>query len=154
VSSVHVLHPSTTLDPMENRGDQLSPARILMADDNAAILDHVGAMLGDDYDVIGRVSDGNFVCLEAHELKPDLIVLDVSMGDCSGIDIARRLREEGYAGEIVFLTVHEDPAFVSAAIGAGGRGYVIKSRMNADLRSAVEAALCHQIFISAPLRKE
>ena len=126
----------------------MSHFRILLADDHTAILNHVSAILEPDYEVIGRVADGNSVCSKVKELRPDLIVLDISMGECSGIEIAQQLREQGYAGEIVFLTVHEDPEFVRAAIGAGGRGYVIKSRMNVDLGLAVKAALSHQVFIS------
>jgi DNA-binding NarL/FixJ family response regulator len=133
---------------VENRGDQLSRARILLADDHTAILDHVSDMLKDDYEVIGRVEDGDSVYSEVKKLRPDLIVLDISMGQCSGIEIARQLQEQGYTGEIVFLTVHEDPDFVSAAIGVGGRGYVIKSRVNVDLRPAMEAALLHRVFVS------
>jgi DNA-binding NarL/FixJ family response regulator len=128
--------------------------RVLLADDNPFILDHVKDMLRADYQIIGTVVDGNSVCAEVEKLRPDLIVLDISMGESSGIEIARQLREQGYAGEIVFLTVHEDPDFVSAAIGAGGRGYVIKSRMNIDLRSAVKSVLSHQIFVSPPLQDE
>ncbi len=139
---------ATTLDPVENRGDQLPRARILLADDYTAILDHVRDMLKDEYEIIGAVADGNSVCSEVKKLNPDLTVLDISLGECSGIAIARRLREQGYAGEIVFLTVHEDPDFVSAAIGAGGRGYVIKSRVSLDLRPAVKAALLHRVFVS------
>ena len=126
----------------------MSRARILLADDHTAILDHVSDMLKDDYEVIGRVEDGDSVYSEVKKLRPDLIVLDISMGQCSGIEIARQLQEQGYTGEIVFLTVHEDPDFVSAAIGVGGRGYVIKSRVNVDLRPAMEAALLHRVFVS------
>jgi DNA-binding NarL/FixJ family response regulator len=142
------------LDLVENRGKQLSSVRILVADDNPAILDHASDMLQVDYEIIGKVADGNSVCTEVGKLKPDLVVLDISMGERSGIEIARQLREQGYVGEIVFLTVHEDPEFVSAAIGAGGRGYVIKPRMNGDLGLAVKAALSHRIFISPPLQCE
>jgi len=133
------------------RGAQLTHVRVLVVDDNAAILDRVGGMLQTEYQVIGKLGDGNCVCAEVKKLRPDLIVLDISMGEHSGIEIAQQLREQGYMGEIVFLTVHEDPDFVSAAIGAGGRGYVIKSRMNIDLGLAVKAALSHQIFVSSPL---
>jgi len=137
---------------MQNRGEQLPNVRILLADDNTAILDHVGDLLEVNYEVIGKVADGSCVCSEVKKLKPDLIILDISFGDCSGIEIANQLREQGYAGEVVFLTVHEDPDFVSAAIGAGGRGYVIKSRLSVDLEAAVKAVLLHQVFVS-PLRK-
>src|ERR1700687_1642780 len=111
-------------------------------------MQHVSAMLPAEYELVGRVVEGNSVCDEVERLKPALVVLDISMGDCSGIEIARHLREQGYAGEIVFLTVHEDPDFVSAAIGAGGRGYVTKSRMSLDLKPALKAALLHRVFVS------
>lgn len=130
----------------------MSNVRILVADDNAEILDHVMAMLDSDYDVIGKIDNGNKLCAEVKRLNPDIIVLDISFGELSGIAIAGQLQEQGFAGEIIFLTVHEDPDFVNAAIGAGGRGYVIKSRMNMDLQLAVRAVLAHQVFIS-PLGK-
>lgn len=148
----HREHPQQMVgDSEQNRGGQLSNVRVLLADDNTAILDHVSAMLKDDYEIIGRVADGNLVCSEVEKLRPDLIVLDISLGDHSGIHIARRLQQQGYKGEIVFLTVHEDADFVNAAIGAGGRGYVIKSRINTDLEAALRAVLSHQVFVS-PLR--
>jgi DNA-binding NarL/FixJ family response regulator len=142
------------LDSVKDRGRPLSRVRVLLADDNPSIMDYVKHMLQADYQIVGTVADGHSVCAQVQKLGPDLIVLDISMGDCSGIEIARRLREQGYMGEIVFLTVHEDSDFVSAAIGAGGRGYVIKSRMNIDLGLAVKSALAHQIFVSAPLQDE
>ena len=132
----------------------MTRVRVLVADDNTAIMEHVSTMLQVDYEIVGRVVEGNSVCTEVERLRPALVVLDISMGECSGIEIARQLHERGYAGEILFLTVHEDPDFVNAAIGAGGRGYVIKSRMNVDLRSAVKVVLSHRIFISAPLQDE
>jgi DNA-binding NarL/FixJ family response regulator len=143
---------TTTRNSAMRRGTQLSRVRVLVVDDNTAILDSVSAMLQTDYQVIGKLDDGNCVCAEVKKLRPDLIVLDLSMGEHSGIAIAQQLREQGSIGEILFLSVHEDPDFVSAAIGAGGRGYVIKSRMNIDLGSAVKAVLSHQIFVSSPLQ--
>jgi len=140
-------------DSLGSPGKERSCPRILLADDNAEILGYVGGLLAPDYDVIGKVVDGNAVCAEVKRLKPDLVVQDISMGDCSGIQIARRLREQGYGGEIVFLTVHDDPDFVTAAIGSGGRGYVIKSRIGQDLSLALKAVLEHRIFISAPLKQ-
>jgi len=144
----------TILGSATDRGKLMPRVRILLADDNPTIMDHVKAMLQADYQIIATVADGGSVCAEVAKLEPDLIVLDISMGDHSGIKIARQLHEQGYGGEIVFLTVHEDPDFVNAAIGAGGRGYVIKSRMNFDLGSAIESALSQQIFISPPLQDE
>ena len=140
--------------PVKEREQQSSRVRILVADDNPAILNHVTTMLQTDYQIVGMVSDENSVGTEVEKLEPDLIVLDISMGARSGIEIAGHLREQGYAGEIVFLTVHEDPDFVSAAFGAGGRGYVIKSRMNVDLKLAVKSVLSHRTFVSPPLQDD
>jgi DNA-binding NarL/FixJ family response regulator len=126
--------------------------RVFIADDNTAIMEHVTTILQVDYEIVGRVAEGDSVCAEVQRLRPDIVVLDISLGECNGIEIARQLCERGYSGEILFLTVHEDPDFVNAAIGAGGRGYVIKSRMSVDLKSAVQAVLSHRIFISDPLQ--
>ena len=126
----------------------------MVVDDNPAILNHVTEMLRSDYQIVGRVADSKSVCAEVERLGPDLIVLDISLGERSGIMVARQLREGGYAGEIVFLTVHEDSDFVTAAIGAGGRGYVVKSRMNVDLALAVKTVLSHRIFVSPTLPDE
>lgn len=143
--------PVTMLDSVNDQGKQPSRVRILVVDDNPAILNHVTNILETDYQIVGTVADGNSVCAEVENLGPDLIILDISIGTHSGIEIAQHLRDQGYFGEIVFLTVHEDPDFVSAAIGAGGRAYVIKSRMNVDLKLAVKSVLSRRIFVSNPL---
>jgi DNA-binding NarL/FixJ family response regulator len=145
---------SPKMDSSNHPGESPYRTRILVADDNEAILAHVSAALDPDYEIVGKITDGNTVCAEVARLKPDLTVLDISMGECNGIEIGRQLCEQDYAGKIIFLTVHEDLDFVTAAIGVGGRGYVIKSRMNVDLGLAVKAVLSHRIFISPPLRLE
>jgi DNA-binding NarL/FixJ family response regulator len=129
---------------------------ILLADDNSAVLDHVGKMLKKEhsYKVLAAIGDGNAVVREYIRLRPDVIILDISMGDLSGIDIARQLRDTGCRAKIIFLTVHEDRDYVNAAIGAGGSAYVIKSRLNMDLLRAIKAALSNKLFVSASLMSE
>ncbi len=105
-------------------------------------------LLESNYHIIGTVADGGSVCAEVSRLRPDVVVQDISMGEYSGIEIARQLRSQGYGGQIVFLSIHEDPDFIGAAIGAGGRGYVFKSRMNTDLGLALSSVLSSEIFIS------
>lgn len=130
----------------------MSRTRILLADDNSAILEHESQMLRDDgYEIVGRIADGASVRAGVEELRPDVVILDISMGEHNGIEICRDLQDHGFPGKVVFLTVLDDPDFVNAAIGAGGRGYVIKSRMTVDLEKAVQTALSQGIFISPPL---
>ena len=123
---------------------------VLLADDNFAVLDHVRKTLQKEknYEVVGLISDGTVVVREYLRLRPDVIVLDISLGEENGITVARQLRDLGCEAKIVFLTVHEDPDYMNAAIGAGGSAYVVKSRLNLDLLAAITAALSSKLFIS------
>ena len=105
-------------------------------------------MLEKNYDVVAAVKDELTVVSECIRLKPDIVVLDISMGEKSGIDLAQQLRESRCSSKIIFLTVYEDREFVDAAIGAGALAYVKKSRLNTDLTAAVEAVLADRFFIS------
>jgi DNA-binding NarL/FixJ family response regulator len=127
-------------------------ARILLADDNPAIVDYVVELLDSEYDVIGAVVDGERVMGETEESRPDVLILDISIGEVNGIELAARLRKQNFAGSIIFLTVHEDQDFLRAAIGAGGSAYVIKSRLDLDLVPAIRGVLIGRLFVSPPLR--
>ena len=126
---------------------------ILLADDNSVVLKHVCRLLKKHkkYRVVGAISNGASVLEAFSRLRPDLIILDISMQGVSGIDVAQRLREAGCSSKIIFLTVHEDHDYLNAALGAGGSAYVVKSRLNMDLISAIEAVLCDRVFVSANL---
>jgi DNA-binding NarL/FixJ family response regulator len=126
---------------------------VLLADDNLAVLDHVRKLFEKekDYKVVAVISDGTTVVGEYLRLRPDVISLDISMGAISGIDIARQLQDLGCSAKIIFLTVHEDSDYVNAAMGAGGSAYVVKSRLNMDLLSAVNAVLSNKLFVSPTL---
>lgn len=128
-------------------------ASVLLADDNSAILEHVTKLLQRDnqFDVVAALADGSAVMAAYTRLKPEVIVLDISMGEVNGIDVARNLRDAGCQSKIVFLTVHEDSDFVNAAMGVGGSAYVVKSRLGTDLISAISAVLCDKLFVSSSL---
>jgi DNA-binding NarL/FixJ family response regulator len=127
------------------------PIRVLLADDNSILLNSVARLLENEFEVVARVADGTAAVRECERLHPHVVVLDISMANLSGIDVARRLRDSGSDSRIVFLTVHEDPDFISAAIGAGGRAYVAKSRLRTDLVVGIRAALAGELFISPTL---
>jgi DNA-binding NarL/FixJ family response regulator len=126
---------------------------ILLCDDNAVVLDHVGAILEKEnaYKVVGLVLDGRLVAREYLRLRPDIIILDISMGEISGIDVAHQLRDLGCHAKIIFLTVHEDSDYVNAGIGAGGSAYVVKSRLGQDLLNAIAVVLSNKLFVSPNL---
>ena len=125
--------------------------RVLLADDNPAILERATTLLEQEFDVLATLPSGEAVLEEYDRLKPDVIVLDISMNGMSGIEVARRLRDKGSSAKIIFLTVHGDSDFVNAALGAGGSAYVVKNCLGADLVSAIHAVLADKLFVSAPL---
>lgn len=129
---------------------------ILLADDNSSVLIHVGKMLQKDQDcqIVGAISDGRTIVRESLELLPDVIILDISLGELSGIEVAKQLRESGCVAKIIFLTVHEDLDYMNAAMAAGGSAYVVKSRLSLDLFSAIHAVLANKIFVSPCLLYE
>ena len=128
----------------------MSKTSILLADDNSSVLNQVRRMLEREerFRVVAAVKDGDAVLPECSRLKPDVIILDISMGDLSGIDVAMQLRDSGCLSKIIFLTVHEDRDFLNAAMGAGGSAYVVKSRLSQDLVSAIHAVLADKLFVS------
>jgi DNA-binding NarL/FixJ family response regulator len=124
---------------------------LLLADDNPAILEHVRSLLGKnrEYRVVGAVTDGDAVQRAYSRLRPDIIVLDISMGEVSGIDVAQDLLDSGCKAKIIFLTVHEDADFINAAMNAGGSAYVMKSRVSNDLIPALDTVLSGKLFVSS-----
>ena len=123
------------------------PLRILLADDNPAILDILQRMLQKDFRIAGIANSAAAVLRDVPHVNPDVIILDVSMGDLNGFDVTRQLRADHCEAKIIFLTVHEDFEFIRAAFDAGASGYVFKSRMNTDLRAALEAVQTGKVFI-------
>ena len=127
--------------------------RVLLADDNREICDYVAEVLIDaDYDVIGILADGTRVLAATEALRPDVLIIDISIGAVSGIEVAKVLQRHGFQGNVVFLTIHEDQDLLRAAICVGGSAYVMKSRLDLDLLAGIQAALCDRMFISAPLQ--
>jgi DNA-binding NarL/FixJ family response regulator len=122
--------------------------RVLVADDLAPVLNVVAALLRESFDVVDTVSDGRAALEATLKLKPDLVVLDISMPVMSGIEVAEELTRQGSKAKIVFLTVHEDQDILNTCRAAGGLGYVIKVLMDTDLVPAMNEALAGHTFTS------
>ena len=133
------------------KGDTVPKPRLLLADGNPAMLDFVSKMLADDCEIVGAVRDGSAVLREYPRLRPQVLLLSISIGDLSGIEVAQQLRDSGYDACIVLVTLEEEPDFVKRALGAGASGYVVKSRLATDLLPAIRAALVGKLFVSPTL---
>lgn len=128
--------------------------RVVIADDVPAIMDAVAERLLPDFLVVGRAGDGAALIESVLNLKPDLIVTDVSMPKLTGIEALRRLGQLGVRTPAIILTVHEDEDLIREALSLGALGFVLKRRLVSDLLLAVHEALNGREFIPKPCDKE
>jgi DNA-binding NarL/FixJ family response regulator len=128
--------------------------RVLLADDHADFLAIEAQLLEPEFEVIEQVCDGQASLEATTRLKPDILVLDITMPGINGIEAARRLRAWGSAVKVVFLSVHERADYVHAAVAAGALGYVVKCRIASDLLPALRAASAGRAFFSPGISLE
>lgn len=134
------------------RAGQLMKARILLADDHPRFPEMEALLLEAEFEVVGKVGNGQALLDEATRLEPDVIVTDISMPVLNGIEAVHRLKELGNKSRIVFLSVHTDTDFVRRCLSTGAFGYVVKSRIASELVPAIRHALAGDIFVSQYLR--
>jgi DNA-binding NarL/FixJ family response regulator len=109
-------------------------------------------LLERDFEVLGAFEDGQALVDAAAILKPDACVVDISMPVVNGIEAAHQIKGNGSTAKIVFLTIHEDPDFVQAALTTGASGYVIKRCLTSELCTALNEVLAGRTFISSSLQ--
>ena len=129
----------------------MQPLRVLMADDNPEFLPMVRSLLGEQFITAAALETGEAVLREAPALDPDIILLDISLGDLDGLEVARCLRDMGCRAKIIIVSIHQGLEFVRAALAAGACAYVFKSRVNSDLIPAIHASCRGKLFISSQI---
>ena len=119
-----------------------APLRILVVDDQVAVRRAVCSLLRSqpDFEVTCEAADGLEAIQKAQELRPDVIVLDISMPELNGLQAARQIRQVAPESEIVFLSQHRASDIIHEALAIGARGYVCKSHIASDLVDVVRAA--------------
>jgi DNA-binding NarL/FixJ family response regulator len=125
------------------------PVRVLLVDDSDSMIARARAVLTPECVVVGTANDGAAALDAVGTLRPDVVVLDISMPGMTGLEVASNLRHQGSKAAVVFLTVHDDEDFVAAAKQAGGTGYVVKRRLASDLMVAVQEARAGRSFVSS-----
>ena len=114
--------------------------RLLCIDDSPEMLDILVDLLQSQFLIVGTLSSGSSALAEAANFKPDIILLDVDLGDMTGFRVAEKLRSTRCLAKIVFLSVHESEDFIKAAHDLGAVGYVFKSQIVRDLAKTLHAA--------------
>ena len=116
--------------------------RLLLVDDHEVVRRGVRSLLLErsGCEICGEAIDGQDAVEKARELKPDLIVMDVSMPRLNGLEATRRIHSFLPMCEVLILSQHESPEMARQALKAGARGYVVKSSISKDLISALSKA--------------
>jgi len=125
-----------------------------LADDHRVVSEGLGRLLGDDFELVGTAEDGRALVTAAKKLQPDVVVADISMPHLNGIEAMAQLKKDNPRIKVVFLTMHQDPAYARRALEAGAAGFVVKHSAPAELVMAIEAALKGQTFITPALASE
>jgi DNA-binding NarL/FixJ family response regulator len=122
--------------------------RILLVDDHPVVRQGLRTLLQgrSELQVVDEASDGLEAVEKVDSLRPDVVVLDVTMPRMNGIEACRVIKQKRPELEVLFVTQHDSPQMMREALAAGARGYVVKSNLARDLVEAVEAVSQHREF--------
>ena len=127
---------------------------VLLADDHSLILAGLRKLVEGECDVVGTVEDGRALVEAAQTLRPDLILLDISMPLLNGLEAARQLRTLVPDSKLIFLTMHASPTYATEAFQAGASGYLLKHSAAEELSQAIKSVLQGRHYLTPLLTKE
>lgn len=130
--------------------------RLVLADDHTIFRQGLARLLqsGKKIKLLAEAGDGGQAWQLIQELKPDVALLDISMPGMSGIEVTKKIFEEGLATRVVLLTMHDDPALAAEAKQVGAQGYVLKDNTFEELLQAVEIVAAGGEFMSQPVSEK
>lgn len=127
---------------------------VLLADDHVIFIDGLARILKDRFDVVGTVTDGSLLLHAVRQLRPDVIVTDISMPAVSGLEGLRQLSAPREGHRVIVLTMHADPRLAVEAFRLGARAFVLKESSGDELVRAIDAVLKGQKYISPALTED
>jgi DNA-binding NarL/FixJ family response regulator len=128
--------------------------RLLLADDHAMLVEGLRRLLQPEFDFVGAVGDGRALLEAVERLKPDVIVVDVSMPLLNGIEAVRRLKKFNSGPKVIFLSMHGDVEVATEALRAGASGYVLKHSASETLRHAIWESLEGRLYVSPRISRD
>ena len=128
----------------------MNPLKILVADDHDVVRRGIRALLEDQpgWEVCAEATNGRQAVEKAKQLKPDVVVLDVTMPELNGLEAARQIRKLFPNVEVLILTMHDSEQLVHEVVKIGARAYVLKSDAGRNLVAAVEALARHEPYFT------
>ena len=127
--------------------------RILLVDDHEVVRRGLRALFESraGWEVVGEAVDGDAAVEMATQLKPHVVIMDVSLSDINGLEATRRIMAQVPATEVLIFTMHKSEQLAREAVNAGAHGYVLKSDRSSELVAAVEALARHETFFRPTL---
>jgi DNA-binding NarL/FixJ family response regulator len=124
--------------------------RILIADDHEMVRQGLRAVLENHpgWEVCGEAADGREALARTRQLKPDVVVMDISMPQLNGLEATRQITRAHPSTHVVVLTVHDSEVLVRRVLEAGARGYVLKSDAGRDVVAAIESLAANKPFFT------
>jgi len=129
----------------------MAKIRLVLCDDHGLILEGLRCVLEPEFDVAGLASSGLEVVDKADQLRPDIVLLDISMPGLNGIEAAHQIRKAHNAIKLVFLSQKTERSYIDAAFRAGATGYLVKGAMINELAPALRAVAAGEYYISPAL---
>jgi DNA-binding NarL/FixJ family response regulator len=130
--------------------------RILLADDHVLVRASLRYLLEgfDGFDIVGEASDGYETVKKVDELRPDIVIMDISMPGLNGVEAARLITKQNRATRVVILSMHSDETHVLQALRAGASAYVLKESAPAELDAAIRAVARGESFLSPAISRQ
>jgi DNA-binding NarL/FixJ family response regulator len=128
--------------------------RVLLADDHKIILNGLRSLLEPEFELVGKVEDGRALVSAAEKLRPDVIVVDISMPLLNGIEAVRQIKKIDPRVKVVFLTMHPDVTYAIRAFEAGASGYVLKHSASSELLTAIHEAIKGRTYVTPMIAGE
>ncbi len=124
------------------------PPRVLLADDHSLLLEAFQKLLEPAVTVVGAVTDGHALLEAARRLRPDIIVADVGMPLLNGLEAGRQIKQKMPRVKLIFLTVNEDPDFITEAFHAGASAYLLKKSIGSELFRAIQQVMNGHTYVT------
>ena len=127
--------------------------RIFLADDHTLLLEAFTNLLEPTFDVVGTATDGRKMLAEVKKLKPEVVVMDISMPNLNGFDAGEKMKHLLPEIKLIYLTVNDDPDMVTRAFRIGANGYLLKNSAAAELFQAIQVVLDNGKYVTPEITR-
>jgi DNA-binding NarL/FixJ family response regulator len=132
----------------------MSTPTVLVVDDHKVVAEGLMQLLGSRFRILGTIADGSLAVSAVDRLRPDVVLLDLSLPNVSGLDVLRGIRETGLNTIVIVLTMHADAQLAVEALRAGASGFVLKESSSDELLTALDVVLNGGTYLAMGLTKE